>query len=1133
MAVLFRKIAWRLAACFWVMVALPVLAQGAPLLDEIDPDVVVPQLQTVVLTGAGLQDEGVPTLVRFNGLVVPPEDVLEISAVRIVVLVPAGASSGPVQVEVGGVVSNTQVVSVTEAEFVPDELIVEPHAGAHAGRLLALSALNLKAVVPIGEALFYHLEIPDGRGIPQAIRDLFASGLVAGASADFLYTTQALPAKQNQPAPNDPRFAPDQYGPQRIRAIDSRDDTPDAQRLATGRGKIIAVIDTGVDAAHEDLQGKVIGGFDWVNFDNDPADDNSHGTHVAGIAAARANNALGIAGIAPDAQLVSEKVLDADGSGSSLGISLGIVGSVFRGAHVLNLSLGGNAPSLLIGAAVNFALANDRVVVAAAGNDGDGNPATIDRLSFPAGFSPPQRPTGLIAVANSTPRDGIAVGPIQSHDLANPDIVLGVHPAGLGGSTNAPYVDVAAPGSCILSSVPRINFGDPFRVSIGDALGGDIDRHLCAPCRPGIDDYCEFIGTSMAAPHVSGVAALMLEADPNLLPSQVECLLEITAVDRGVPGKDIAFGHGRVDAYAAVHAVQSLGGRYHLLPPECNALARGRGVGLPFGALGIEKFTNGFMADAPRGPLIPVGAPVRWTYLVWNAGNIPLAGIQVNDNRIGAINCPANVLNPGQFMVCFADGIARPGQYANRAQVTALDPAGFRLGSADPSHYFGVLAPSTMQGQGRPDQVLPVTADGRIGLAATFPEKTVAIDLETLEVTEFGGFPARPGSDVVLTPDQTQALVLEFPGSGAGLFGQLRRITLATSEEATLSLRRPVTEIAVTPNSSQALVGTTWGLEIIDLVAMTSTRLDEVRAITGISVTADGSKALIGVPQGLAVIDLPAATWTLLPVGPVLTGVALSSDGAAAAAGVAGGVVLVDLSTNSSFLLATGTPVSNILFTPDSLRAVFAALFGAVVVNLDALSFVQIPTPAIPVTDIELTADGSRALLGTTSGLSLISLADHSATDISLPAPVVTGLSLSANDLWAVLGLSSGVAVVDLAVMDFELVDTPGTPVTNVAITPDGITALVGIPSGVVLVDLGAATAEVLGSAYPLVTPTIAPDGGKALFGTLEGISLIDLEEKTVEQVHAQPPILNLLPDSGQPPLNPSGERGAPGPSDG
>ncbi len=137
---------------------------------------------------------------------------------------------------------------------------------------------------------------------------------------------------------------------------------------------IIAVIDTGIDYTHEDLAGKVIKGYDFVNEDFDPKDDNGHGTHVAGIAGAISNNGAGVAGVCPGCSLLAVKVITADGSGANSWIANGIANAVSLGAKVINLSLGGLDRSHTIELAVEQAYQRGVVVVAASGNDGGSVP---------------------------------------------------------------------------------------------------------------------------------------------------------------------------------------------------------------------------------------------------------------------------------------------------------------------------------------------------------------------------------------------------------------------------------------------------------------------------------------------------------------------------------------------------------------------------------------------------------------------------------------------------------------------------------------------------------------------------------------------------------------------------------------
>ena len=145
--------------------------------------------------------------------------------------------------------------------------------------------------------------------------------------------------------------------------------------VQTGENSIIiAVIDTGVDYRHEDLAGKVIKGYDFVNEDFDPIDDNGHGTHVAGIAGAITNNERGVAGVCQNCSILAIKVITADGSGANSWIANGIANAVNLGARVINLSLGGLDNSNTIRMAVEQAYQQGVVVIAASGNDGNGVP---------------------------------------------------------------------------------------------------------------------------------------------------------------------------------------------------------------------------------------------------------------------------------------------------------------------------------------------------------------------------------------------------------------------------------------------------------------------------------------------------------------------------------------------------------------------------------------------------------------------------------------------------------------------------------------------------------------------------------------------------------------------------------------
>jgi serine protease len=271
---------------------------------------------------------------------------------------------------------------------------------------------------------------------------------------------------------------------------------PTAWQQSTGAGVTVAVIDTGVDGKHPDLAGQVLAGYDATTGQTGGnTDPQGHGTHVAGTIAALTGNGTGVAGVAPDVTILPVRVLDAKGEGYDSDTAEGIVWAADHGADVINMSLGGTDQSNAVSNAVAYARSKGVVVVAAAGNDrSKGSPTSY-----------PGADLGVIAVAATDSADKVA-----SYSNA--------------GS----YVDVAAPGSGILSTYPT---------SLA-AVG-----------------YATMNGTSMAAPHVAAVAALLLGAEPDLTPDEVQAALQETAVDLGTAGKDNDFGYGRIDAAAALAEV--------------------------------------------------------------------------------------------------------------------------------------------------------------------------------------------------------------------------------------------------------------------------------------------------------------------------------------------------------------------------------------------------------------------------------------------------------------------------------------------------------------------------------------------------------------------------------------------------
>jgi serine protease len=262
---------------------------------------------------------------------------------------------------------------------------------------------------------------------------------------------------------------------------------------STGAGVTVAVLDSGVDATHPDLDRQVLTGYDVIaGSDRADSDPNGHGTHVAGTIAALTGNDTGISAIAPEAKILPVRVVGANGSGYMSDAADGILYAADHGAGVINMSLGSTAHVMAVSNAIGYARSKGVVVVAAAGNErAKGSP-----VSYPAADD------GVIGVAATDSADHVAAF-----------------------SNQGSYVDVAAPGDSILSTVPADN---------------------------GL--YAFYSGTSMASPHVAASAALIKAAYPALSPDQVQSALEKSAVDLGTEGKDTDYGYGRIDAAAALVA---------------------------------------------------------------------------------------------------------------------------------------------------------------------------------------------------------------------------------------------------------------------------------------------------------------------------------------------------------------------------------------------------------------------------------------------------------------------------------------------------------------------------------------------------------------------------------------------------
>ena len=381
----------------------------------------------------------------------------------------------------------------------PVRLIVKYHNDADAVvRGAALHQLHVDAgatLITEGGALNADVVSVAADRVDVAVDLYNGDPAVAYVEVDHVATGQVVP--------NDQYYAMAQYAPQMIQADLAWDIS------AGDAGIVVAVVDSGADFSHPDLEGKLIGGWDFVNNDADPSDDYGHGTHVSGIVAAKVNNGIGVAGIGNETRVLVVKVLDQNNNGFYSHIGNGITYAADQGAKIINLSLGGSAPSQYLQDAVDYAWNKGALVVASAGNYGNSNPV------YPAYYS------SVMAVSATDHKDEY-----------------------WSSSTYGDFIEISAPGRTIYST---------------DWSGG-------------AGAYASRSGTSMAAPHVSAVAALALARNSGLTNSELRSLLVAGTDDKGDAGWDIYYGAGRINALAVVSSVPEPGGEPSPTPtPEPTA----------------------------------------------------------------------------------------------------------------------------------------------------------------------------------------------------------------------------------------------------------------------------------------------------------------------------------------------------------------------------------------------------------------------------------------------------------------------------------------------------------------------------------------------------------------------------------
>lgn len=377
-------------------------------------------------------------------------------------------------------------------DYAPGEVLVK--FSPDAVRAEAINSLEKLGVAP-ARSLSPELDVwtAEVGSELQAVERLLSIPGVEHAQPNYYYRATALP--------DDPYFD-FQWAHERTNAQEAWDITTGSANV------IIAILDTGIDESHPELSNKLVYPKDYVDFDNNPHDGNGHGTHVAGIAAGRGNNGVGIAGVSWGTRIMPVRVLDDNGSGYTTSVVQGIRWAYQHGAKVINLSLSGTFKDDFVQQAINEAYNAGTLVVAAMGNDFfEDNSA-----HYPAAMD------NVLAVGATSRFDGRAYY-----------------------SNTGSHIDVSAPGGAIIYDFYDGIFSTTPTYLTYSMAQDEIQTNY---------DYMQ--GTSMATPYVAGLAALIFSVDPGLSPAQVESIIKTSADDLGSPGFDNEFGYGRVNLQKAL-----------------------------------------------------------------------------------------------------------------------------------------------------------------------------------------------------------------------------------------------------------------------------------------------------------------------------------------------------------------------------------------------------------------------------------------------------------------------------------------------------------------------------------------------------------------------------------------------------
>jgi thermitase len=375
-------------------------------------------------------------------------------------------------------------------EHVPGELMVKFIPGKSASVNQAIGAVEADYIASIGAT---RVILPKNMSVSQAVAYYSSKLEVVYAEPNYIYRAAWTP--------NDPRLS-QQYAMPRTKAIEGWDQMRGAPDI------VIAIVDTGVDYNHEDLAAKMLPGYDFVDDDADPMDLDGHGTHCAGIAAAATNNGIGVAGMAPNCSVMPVRVLG-PGGGTAAWVAGGITYAADNGAHVISMSLAGGSPSTAIHDACKYSITRGAIPIAAAGNHG------TTQMVYPAGH--PE----VLAVANT-----------DQNDNRNPSSAYG------------DWVDVAAPGTSIMSTLPGNSYGNntgtsmacPYVAGLAGLIKSTWRAATPVQIRNQIQNNSDFVGTFVKYGRINVLRSVptLVTTDPYALAPNAASMFEGTVTAGGV-----------------------------------------------------------------------------------------------------------------------------------------------------------------------------------------------------------------------------------------------------------------------------------------------------------------------------------------------------------------------------------------------------------------------------------------------------------------------------------------------------------------------------------------------------------------------------------------------------------------------